>query len=217
MLSLPTSKSVKKLTDLKPQQLSIPIYEITSLEKKMTAFVIPNAIQLSTRQAKYSFASFLSRDTTFDVIYNIWRLARPEDAISIASRGRSSMDGGPAESSGTLGGGGGGGGGAGVGGGVKVNGVAPMKKATLCACGKGGQHYTETALDTVIPGTPDRIQSLMFASGFMKDFMAGNQKLMGDFLFFFSIALLHLLTFPSSSSQISKCPTGLLLPLDPSF
>ena len=58
----------------------------------MTAFVIPNAIQLSTRQAKYNFASLLSRDTTFDVIYNIWRSARPEDAIGIGSRSQSSMD-----------------------------------------------------------------------------------------------------------------------------
>ena len=63
----------------------------------------------------------------------------------------------------------------GVNGGV----VAPLKKATLCACGKDGTHYPETAMDTVMPGTPDRIHNLMFASGFMKDFMVGNQKLLG--------------------------------------
>lgn len=156
--------------------LSFPIYEITSLEKKMTAFVIPNAIQFSTRQSKYTFASFLSRDTTFDVIYNIWRLARPEDAISIGSRGRSSTDGhdiGAAGSNGTIGGGV-----AVLGVGVTAGIVAPTRKATMCTCGKEGKHYTETALDTVIPGTPDRIHNLMFASGFMKDFMAGNQKLL---------------------------------------
>ena len=176
MLSLPTFKSLNPVAnDSSQQQLSIPIYEITTLDKKMTAFVIPNAIQLSTRQAKYTFASFLSRDTTFDVIYNIWRLARPEDAVSIGSRGRSSMDGpdsGANGSAGTLG----------VGGavaGVKVGVVAPLRKATSCACSKEGNHYAETAMDTVIPGTPDRIHNLMFASGFMKDFMAGNQKLLG--------------------------------------
>ncbi|EIW77611.1 GRAM-domain-containing protein [Coniophora puteana RWD-64-598 SS2] len=58
--------------------LSIPIYEITSIEKKMTALMIPNAIQIKTRQAQYTFASLLSRDTTYDVIFNIWRLARPQ-------------------------------------------------------------------------------------------------------------------------------------------
>ena len=179
MLSLPTSKSLNSVTNDKSQQLSIPIYEITTLEKKMTAFVIPNAIQLSTRQAKYTFASFLSRDTTFDVIYNIWRVARP-DAIGIGSRSQSSIDG---PDIGTLGAGvavGGIGMVVGVNGGV----VAPLKKATLCACGKDGTHYPETAMDTVMPGTPDRIHNLMFASGFMKDFMVGNQKLLGMSLFF---------------------------------
>ena len=182
MFFLPTFKSLNQIANDKFQQLSIPIYEITTLEKKMTAFVIPNAIQLSTRQAKYTFASFLSRDTTFDVIYNIWRLARPEDGIG--SRSRSSMDGAESGASGTLGAGvavGAIGIVAGVNGGV----VAPLRKATLCACGKDGSHYTETAMDTVTPGTPDRIHNLMFASGFMKDFMAGNQKLLGaDFPFF---------------------------------
>ena len=184
MLFLPTYKSLNQVTNDKSQQLSIPIYEITTLEKKMTAFVIPNAIQLSTRQAKYTFASFLSRDTTFDVIYNIWRLARPEDAIANGARSRSSMDGPDSGTASPLG--------AGVtvgaigivagvnGGGV----VAPLRKATLCACGKDGTHYPETAMDIVTPGTPDRIHNLMFASGFMKDFMAGNQKLLGTDLFF---------------------------------
>ena len=134
----------------------------------MTAFVIPNAIQLSTGQAKYTFTSFLSRDTTFEVIYNIWRLAsKPEDASSIGSRDRSSMDsldnGGGADTLGAAGA-------AGIVAGIKGGVVAPLRKATLCACGKKGLHYAETAMDTVIPGTPDRIHNLMFASGFMKDF-----------------------------------------------
>ncbi|KAJ8453815.1 hypothetical protein ONZ45_g19558 [Pleurotus djamor] len=144
--------------------LSIPIYEIIALEKKMTAFVIPNAIQFTTRQAKYTFSSFLSRDTTFDVIFNIWRLARPEDSISLVS-GRSgeppageSTEGLPVASEGPA---------------------KPLaKKATQCACGKEGSHFSELALETIIPGTPDKIHNLMFASGFMKDFMRDDQKLL---------------------------------------
>lgn len=132
----------------------------------MTAFVIPNAIQLTTRQAKYTFASFLSRDTTYDVIYNIWKLERPDDA-SISSAGRGSYD---APVVGQV---------LGV---VNGNGsVAPVRKATKCLCGREGKHLTETALDTVVPGTPERIHNLIFASGFMKDFMTVNQKLMGMF------------------------------------
>lgn len=149
----------------------------------MTAFVIPNAIQITTRQAKYSFASFLSRDTTYDVIFNIWRLARPDDSISAggaSNRGsldnvaaRPGMDRARAGSTDV-------GVGATVGSGAK--GVTPSllkNKVTQCACGKKGEHYTETALETIVPGTPDKIYNLMFASGFIKEFMKGDQKLLG--------------------------------------
>src|SRR5712671_3586471 len=59
----------------------------------MTAFVIPNAIQITTRTTKYTFASFLARDTAYDVMNNIWRLARPEDGLSEDELiGRPAMD-----------------------------------------------------------------------------------------------------------------------------
>ncbi len=64
--------------------------------------------------------------------------------------------------------------------------VPPTHKATTCACGREGKHYSELAIDTVIPGTPDRIYNLMFASGFLKDFMRENQKLEGKFQYIFS-------------------------------
>lgn len=144
----------------------------------MTAFVIPNAIQITTRTTKYSFASFLARDTAHDVIYNIWRLARPEDGFSEdETSGRPALDAShalritsPTES-----------------GAISIGSMAPLThKATTCACGREGKHYSEIAIDTVIPGTPERIYNLMFASGFLKDFMRDNQKLEGKFCFFFS-------------------------------
>ncbi|KAL4068898.1 hypothetical protein V8B97DRAFT_1872694 [Scleroderma yunnanense] len=147
--------------------LSLPIYEITALEKKMTAFVIPNAIQITTRQAKYTFASFLSRDTTFDVIANIWRLARPECSVieGPQSQTNSSRDivsassiSEPAVSTATVP-------------------IASTNKVTHCSCSKNGGHLSEIALETVVPGTPDKIYNLMFASGFIKDFMRVDQKL----------------------------------------
>ncbi|KAI0253259.1 hypothetical protein BJV78DRAFT_1123257 [Lactifluus subvellereus] len=139
----------------------------------MTAFVIPNAIQITTRTTKYTFASFLARDTAYDVIYNIWRLARPEDGLSedeSIAMGRPALEatrslgsptaiGSPAMSAGTV--------------------VSPVHRATQCACGMEGLHYTELIVDTVLPGTPERIYNLMFASGFLKDFMRLNQKLDG--------------------------------------
>lgn len=156
--------------------LAIPIDEITSLEKKMTAFVIPNAIQITTRQARYTFASFLSRDTTYDVIYNIWRLQRPDDARSIRS-GRGSIDapaivGALALEGAALNG---------AGGGVKAGGPVKKvaRKATQCDCGRDGKHYTETAMEATFPGSPEMIHNLMFASGFIKDFLSVEQKLIG--------------------------------------
>ncbi|KAK7462674.1 hypothetical protein VKT23_007262 [Stygiomarasmius scandens] len=154
--------------------LSIPIYEIQSLEKKMTAFVIPNAIQITTRQAKYTFASFLSRDTTYDVIYNIWRLARPGGDTASLPSSNSSAHGVQSVDQiveGTIIGGSSGGSGPG-------GAVVTAPKQTVCACSKDGGHYPEVAMDIVIPGTPERLHNLMFASGFIKDFMGTNQKLM---------------------------------------
>lgn len=149
--------------------LSIPIYEITALEKKMTAYVIPNAIQITTRQAKYTFASFLSRDTTYDVIANIWRLSRPDDPLSQAGSSANIIS--PASTSDASGP-------VVKHGGKELATVTRTNKVTYCACSKSGHHLNETALETVLPGTPDKIYNLMFASGFIKDFMRVDQKLM---------------------------------------
>ena len=146
------------------------MYDVTALEKRMTAFVIPNAIQVTTQNAKYTFTSFLSRDTTFDVMYNVWRLARPEDSSigsNIASgRGSLEMSMDEPEANGS----------------VMVNGKtkpARVNKVTQCACGKAGQHYSEVAMDNILPGTPEKIYNLIFSSGFIKDFMRNDQKLTG--------------------------------------
>lgn len=139
----------------------------------MTAFVIPNAIQITTRQAKYTFASFLSRDTTYDVIANIWRSARPDDVFPDNRTGSSGNIITPTSTSD-------------VSGPVVVSGgkdAAPhhhVNKVTHCACSQNGGHLNEIALETVLPGTPDKIYNLMFASGFIKDFMRVDQKLMGE-------------------------------------
>ena len=134
----------------------------------MTALFIPNAIQITTRTAKYTFASFLSRDTTYDVIHNIWRLARPDadslrsgDASARASLEDASLRANGSSTAGTS------------------AASAAVTKVTQCKCGKEGQHYPETALTAVFPGTPEKIYNLMFASGFIKDFMREEQNLKG--------------------------------------
>ncbi|CAL1694873.1 unnamed protein product [Somion occarium] len=154
--------------------LCIPMHEVIQLEKRMTAFVIPNAIQIITRTAKYTFTSFLSRDTTFDVMYNVWRLARPEGDSTSVLVAPSGLNGDAIrESVGDMNGA--------VLNGKKGNEVlvaARMNKFTQCACGRAGQHFSEIAMESILPGTPEKIYNLMFTSGFIKEFMRSDQKLL---------------------------------------
>ena len=143
----------------------------------MTAFVIPNAIQVTTRTAKYTFASFITRDTSYDVIHNIWRLSLPhgsdphlvsrlgtEERGSIRSGVTGSLPTSDPETSAANG----------------VSGFAVKPhRVTQCACSKQGEHYSETMMDCIMPGAPGQIHSLMWTSGFIKDFMSVNQKLTG--------------------------------------
>lgn len=50
----------------------IPFKEIVQIEKKTTAGIFPNGIVIDTLHTKYIFASFISRDATFDLITDVW-------------------------------------------------------------------------------------------------------------------------------------------------
>ncbi|KAG0666015.1 hypothetical protein C6P44_004184 [Monosporozyma unispora] len=50
----------------------IPFKEIVQIEKKTTAGIFPNGIVIDTLHSKYIFASFISRDATFDLITDVW-------------------------------------------------------------------------------------------------------------------------------------------------
>ncbi|PNY28743.1 Uncharacterized protein TCAP_01344 [Tolypocladium capitatum] len=51
--------------------------EIVSVEKRSTALLFKNGLMISTLHAKHIFASFTSRDATYDLIINIWKLGHP--------------------------------------------------------------------------------------------------------------------------------------------
>ncbi|GJJ77022.1 hypothetical protein EMPS_09381 [Entomortierella parvispora] len=59
--------------------LVIAFSEITAIEKRMTAFVIPNAISIvtATNTKGHFFASFLSRDAAHDLLMAAWRKSFP--------------------------------------------------------------------------------------------------------------------------------------------
>jgi hypothetical protein len=51
--------------------------EIVSVEKRSTAVIFKNGLMISTLHAKNIFASFTSRDSTYDLIVGIWKLGHP--------------------------------------------------------------------------------------------------------------------------------------------
>lgn len=69
-------------------QLIIPWSEIVSIEKRFTAIVIPNSIEIATPHARHTFSSLLARDTTYALLVAVWRHHHPE-----AKRLRSQIDG----------------------------------------------------------------------------------------------------------------------------
>lgn len=150
----------------------VPFSDIKLIERKNTALVIPNAIGISTAKEKvrrvlnaltqYTFASFISRDTTYDVLMNIWRLCNPGAVMSTVSFQPSSRPVSVIDDSASV--------------------EPPPEKGhapTQCACGKEGRHYAETALETTLPSTPEKIYNLMSDSGWFKTWMVENQKLKG--------------------------------------
>lgn len=57
--------------------LVISFDEVIAIEKETTAMVFPNAIAIQTLHARHTFRSLLSRDATYDLMVNIWRINHP--------------------------------------------------------------------------------------------------------------------------------------------
>jgi hypothetical protein len=57
--------------------LVISFDEVVSVEKKSTAVIFPNAIVIQTLQARHTFASFVARDSTYELLIGIWKISHP--------------------------------------------------------------------------------------------------------------------------------------------
>ena len=57
--------------------LVINFNEVVSVEKKSTAIIFPNAIVISTLHARNTFASFVARDSTYELLIGIWKISHP--------------------------------------------------------------------------------------------------------------------------------------------
>ncbi|KAI9031652.1 hypothetical protein CLU79DRAFT_729508 [Phycomyces nitens] len=57
--------------------LVLAFTEITAIEKRMTARIIPNGLTISTIGADHVFASLLFRDETYELLIKLWKLHQP--------------------------------------------------------------------------------------------------------------------------------------------
>ncbi|KAK9365166.1 hypothetical protein V1509DRAFT_633984 [Lipomyces kononenkoae] len=72
--------------------LVISFDEVMAIEKKTTVGLFPNAIVIQTLHARNVFASFISRDSTYELMCSIWR--NSEQAASSGSLGESDSESG---------------------------------------------------------------------------------------------------------------------------
>jgi hypothetical protein len=63
--------------------LVISFDEIVAIEKENTAMVFPNAIAIQTLHARHTFRSLLSRESTYDLMVNIWKINHPSLKSSV--------------------------------------------------------------------------------------------------------------------------------------
>lgn len=53
--------------------LEIPMDSVISITREKTAIIFPNAIGLQTKNDKYAFGSFISRDSTYKFLVSMWK------------------------------------------------------------------------------------------------------------------------------------------------
>ncbi|KAG0181617.1 hypothetical protein DFQ29_007721 [Apophysomyces sp. BC1021] len=180
--------------------------EITGIEKRMTARIIPNGIQISTHTAKHVFASFLSRDQAYDQMMRLWeshqRLPSPDYASSLvesvtsnetdevdeiddeshvsAATGQSDehQQALPEEPPKKR-----------LDSGYAEQSasqpkeaeprIIPVNRTKSCPCTASGEHYSNIALDETYPGTVESMYKILFTSDFMKGFLKEVQQSRG--------------------------------------
>ncbi|KAK3814433.1 MAG: GRAM domain-containing protein, partial [Benniella sp.] len=152
--------------------LVIAFSEITAIEKRMTAFVIPNAISIvtATNPKGYFFASFLSRDAAHDLLMGAWRKSFPCAANASVGpihgsghrQGNAKASRSPPSSqpSTPLP--------------VTATGASARQSPTTCKCSKDGRHYPSQYMSETYPGSVQSMWKLLFDSDFNKGFLTSE-------------------------------------------
>ncbi|KAI7962811.1 hypothetical protein MJO28_000905 [Puccinia striiformis f. sp. tritici] len=151
--------------------LVIPFTDVITVEKRMTALIIPNAIQVITTQSRHTFASFLSRDATIDLMTSIWNIARPPGTepthgltLDVTMPPLEDLSDGTKVGSQDS----------------HTSTPALSKKVdhlpTQCDCSTE-EHYKELIWDASYPTSPEKLYNILFQSDFLKDFWVNEEHL----------------------------------------
>ena len=62
-------------------QIQLSMTSVVGITKEKTARIIPNAVAVSTVDDIHTFTSFISRDVTFSVMTQAWRMALSKENI----------------------------------------------------------------------------------------------------------------------------------------
>ncbi|KAL0085665.1 GRAM domain-containing protein [Phycomyces blakesleeanus] len=151
--------------------LVLAFTEITAIEKRMTARIIPNGLTISTVGADHVFASLLFRDETYELLIKLWKLHQSpaEVARSLVSEKATSATSflynllppstplpGPLRNPTTT--------------------ATPLPHT--CTCTTKRDPYPMVALDHTFAGTVETMYRILFDSDFMKNYLEKkeNQK-----------------------------------------
>ena len=63
-------------------KLTIPWSDVVNITKEKTAIFIPNAIQITTADSKYFFASFVDRESSFMMLHKLWQAVASNKTLS---------------------------------------------------------------------------------------------------------------------------------------
>jgi len=83
------------------KQVMVSYSSIISINKKTTAYVFPNAIEVVTKKMTFFFTSLIYRDTAFDALNASWQAFLDQDKGSQSSTGSESSDSGTGSRSGS--------------------------------------------------------------------------------------------------------------------
>jgi len=146
------------------RRICFPIKDITAVRKRMTAKIIPNGMTIEAAGETYQFATLNTRDATFDLVTDMWRVANPEAFAAAATQERDVLNTTEAGDDANEDD-------------VKKD-MSRGDTKTHAATQAGSKPFKETVLDIRLPTSPEKAYKLIFKDeAFYKKFASETMKL----------------------------------------